>query len=194
VKAGRLERLQHRISELENEVAQAMLGTIQRGLVEGVSKKDEREQDVHKIIEKIKEHLQKKGIQATVYGRTKHFYSIYRKMLVRNKKFEEIYDLYAIRIICGSEEECYAVLGIIHSIYHPLPDRLKDYIANPKHNMYQSIHTQIVVDGKPVEVQIRTKDMHIAAEDGIAAHWRFKGTDRDKKFDQKIVWLKQILS
>jgi len=158
------------------------------------TKKDEREEEIHRIIEKIKENLKKKGLVATVYGRTKHFYSIYRKMMVRNKKFEEIYDLYAIRIICDNAEDCYAILGIIHSIYHPLPDRLKDYIAIPKHNMYQSLHTQIVVDGKPVEVQIRTRDMHVSAEDGIAAHWRFKGTERDKKFDQKITWLKQILS
>jgi len=157
------------------------------------SKKDERERLVFKSVEKIKALLREKGINAQVIGRAKHFYSIYRKMQLQQKRFEEILDLIALRVITESVDDCYRVLGIIHSAYTPIISEFYDYIANPKPNMYQSIHTKVIFEGRPVEVQIRTLGMHQMAEEGIAAHWRYKNTERDKLFDKKIAWMKQIL-
>ncbi len=157
-------------------------------------KKDEREQKIIELIELLK--LKINEIEIPIYaiqGRAKSFHSIYNKMNKKNKSFEEIYDLLALRIITNSIENCYKILGLIHSNWVYIKSEFEDYIANPKPNGYQSIHTQIMLNKKPVEIQIRTLDMHRESEEGIAAHWRYKGTDRDKKFDRKISWLKQIL-
>jgi len=156
-------------------------------------KKDDRDKQIAKAVDKIKGLLREKNINAKVLGRAKHFYSIYRKMQLQNKRFEEILDLLAIRVITETVDDCYRVLGIIHSNYTPIISEFYDYIANPKPNMYQSIHTKIIFENKPVEVQIRTLGMHQMAEEGIAAHWRYKNTERDKLFDKKIAWMKQIL-
>ncbi len=156
-------------------------------------KKEERDEDVRLVASEIKESLFKKGMSVEVQGRAKHFYSIYKKMMTKNLSFDEIRDLYAVRIITDTPDNCYRILGIIHSIWRPLPGSFHDYIANPKPNMYQSIHTEVMIEDRPVEIQIRTFNMHFVAEEGIAAHWRYKGTDRDKRFDRSISWLKQIL-
>lgn len=156
-------------------------------------KKDDRDKQIAKAVDKIRSLLKEKNINAKVIGRAKHFYSIYRKMQLQNKRFEEILDLLAIRVITETVDDCYRVLGIIHSNYTPIISEFYDYIANPKPNMYQSIHTKIIFENKPVEVQIRTLGMHQMAEEGIAAHWRYKNTERDKLFDKKIAWMKQIL-
>jgi len=152
-----------------------------------------REKITRDIVRRIKEGLKEKGIDAEVFGRAKYFYSIYKKMLKKDKKIDQIYDLLAIRIITRNIEESYKALEIVHSLYPPEGKRMKDYIAHPKANKYQSIHTTVKFKKKLLEVQIRTEDMHVMAEEGIAAHWRYKGTERDKKFDQKLSWLKQIL-
>ncbi|MEK6968580.1 MAG: RelA/SpoT family protein [Nanoarchaeota archaeon] len=158
-----------------------------------VKKKDEREKEVESIIKELKNLLEEKKLKGYVTGRAKSFYSIYKKMKKKGIPFDEIHDLYAIRIIVDSTDECYRALGIIHSNWTPVPRMFDDYIATPKPNMYQSIHTEVIINGRPVEIQIRTLDMHYQAEDGIAAHWRYHGTERDKAFDKKITWLKQIL-
>ncbi len=157
-------------------------------------KKEERTAFVKKMVSELSQGLKKAGFDVMVTGRAKSFYSVYRKMVRKNKSFEEIYDLFAARIITHSVEDCYRVLGFIHSKYKPLVGRFKDYIAMPKANGYQSLHTVILFDKRPVEIQIRTLSMHYEAEDGIAAHWRYKGTERDKQFDQRINWLKRILT
>ncbi len=156
-------------------------------------KREVREREVVEIVKHFKKELLKAGFEVEVFGRAKSFYSIYKKMVTKKKSFEEIHDLIAIRIITNSVEDCYKVLGYIHSHYKPIMRVFKDYIAVPKPNGYQSIHTTILFNKKPVEIQIRTWDMHYAAEDGIAAHWRYKGTERDKQFDRRINWLKRIL-
>ncbi|OPX34620.1 hypothetical protein B1H10_03255 [candidate division KSB1 bacterium 4484_188] len=160
-------------------------------------RKEERETHIKRIIDPIKEELKKHNIDAEVQGRPKHFYSIYKKMKIRNKPLEEIYDLFAIRIIVDSVEHCYYVLGIIHNLFIPVYERFKDYIAMPKFNGYQSLHTTLVDNtGRMLEVQIRTKEMHRIAEMGIAAHWRYKeGKDPNSKddFDDKLVWVRQLL-
>lgn len=157
-------------------------------------KKEEREAFVKGMVSELSKELKESNFDVIVTGRAKSFYSIYRKMVKKNKSFEEIYDIFAARIITQSVEECYRVLGFIHSKYKPLIGHFKDYIAMPKANGYQSLHTVILFDKRPVEVQIRTLKMHHEAEDGIAAHWRYKGTERDKQFDQRINWLKRILT
>ncbi|MBN1826752.1 MAG: bifunctional (p)ppGpp synthetase/guanosine-3',5'-bis(diphosphate) 3'-pyrophosphohydrolase [Candidatus Eisenbacteria bacterium] len=150
-------------------------------------------------IEYFKEPLQAKlhqyGIQAEVVGRPKHFYSIYNKMKGQNLPLEEIYDLLALRVIVGSVQECYHVLGIVHTLYTPVHDRFKDYIATPKSNMYQSLHTTVIgPEGRMVEFQIRTRKMHQTAEYGIAAHWRYKeGGASDHDLDQRLSWLRQVV-
>ncbi|GIU69277.1 MAG: hypothetical protein KatS3mg002_0513 [Candidatus Woesearchaeota archaeon] len=157
-------------------------------------KKEEREEEVNKIIRSVKEKLKEHQISAEVNGRAKHFYSIYKKIMKDNKKIEEIYDLIAIRIITENVADCYKALGIVHQMWPHMPDRLKDYIAVPKPNGYQSIHTTVIIrDGVVLEIQIRDKEMHRQAEEGIAAHWRYKGKEQDKKFDRQIVWLKEFL-
>ncbi|MFP4118046.1 MAG: RelA/SpoT family protein [Candidatus Woesearchaeota archaeon] len=157
-------------------------------------KREQRESEVNEIIEDVKKRLHTGGVEAEVQGRAKHFYSIFKKITNKNKEFNEIYDLIAIRIITKTIKDCYTALGIVHERWKPMPGKFKDYIAVPRSNGYQSLHTTVMGrHGRILEVQIRTEDMHLAAEQGIAAHWRYKGTDSDKKFDKQIEWLKQIL-
>ncbi|GAB6117577.1 bifunctional (p)ppGpp synthetase/guanosine-3',5'-bis(diphosphate) 3'-pyrophosphohydrolase [Thermoanaerobacter brockii subsp. lactiethylicus] len=165
-------------------------------LVEKVAaKRKEREEFIQNIITTIKEKLKEMGIQAEVDGRPKHFYSIYKKMKTQNKTFEQIYDLLAVRIIVNTVKDCYGVLGIVHTLWKPIPGRFKDYIAMPKPNMYQSLHTTVIgPKGEPFEIQIRTWEMHKTAEYGIAAHWKYKeGKTSEDEFDQKLSWLRQLL-
>ncbi|MBN2395848.1 MAG: bifunctional (p)ppGpp synthetase/guanosine-3',5'-bis(diphosphate) 3'-pyrophosphohydrolase [Candidatus Atribacteria bacterium] len=157
----------------------------------------EREKYIEFIKNKMAEELQKFGIQASIQGRPKNIYSIYKKMEEQDKDFFQIYDLMAIRIITNSIADCYAALGLLHSIWKPMPGRFKDYIAMPKSNMYQSLHTTVVTsEGEPLEVQIRTVEMHRTSEYGIAAHWKYKEKAdflKDKKFEERLTWLRQIL-
>ncbi|MFZ5351398.1 MAG: RelA/SpoT family protein [Bacillota bacterium] len=165
-------------------------------LVEKVAKKrKEREDEINHVIELLKEKIKDVGIDAHIEGRPKSFYSIYRKMYYQNKTFEQIYDLTAVRIIVDSVKDCYGVLGIVHTLWKPIPGRFKDYIAMPKPNMYQSLHTTLFgYDGQPFEVQIRTWDMHRISEYGIAAHWKYKeGRNSSEQFDEKLKWLRQML-
>ena len=161
--------------------------------------KDEREAFIAKIINDVQEHLKETGIEATMSGRVKHFLSIYKKMVNQNKTLDQIYDLFAVRIMVDSVKDCYAALGVIHEMYKPIPGRFKDYIAMPKPNMYQSLHTTLIgKDGIPFEIQIRTYEMHRVAEYGIAAHWKYKETGGSKVKaeggdDNKMSWLRQIL-
>ncbi|MCR4989296.1 MAG: bifunctional (p)ppGpp synthetase/guanosine-3',5'-bis(diphosphate) 3'-pyrophosphohydrolase [Lachnospiraceae bacterium] len=161
-------------------------------------RKSEREQYIQAIVDEVSEHISHAGIKAHIDGRVKHFYSIYKKMVNQNKTIDQIYDLFAVRIIVDSVKDCYAALGVIHEIYKPIPGRFKDYIAMPKPNMYQSLHTTLIgSSGQPFEIQIRTYEMHKAAEYGIAAHWKYK-TAADGKVasdaeEEKLSWLRQIL-
>ena len=162
------------------------------------SKRTERESYVDEIIGIIKEELSASGIESEVYGRPKHIYSIhkkYQRYAQSNKEISEIYDLFAVRIIVPEVRDCYGALGVIHTRWHPLPGQFDDYIANPKDNLYQSLHTAVLCEGSsPVEVQIRTKDMHQVAEYGVAAHWLYKeGGDHDTQFEEKMVWLRKLL-
>lgn len=158
-------------------------------------KRRERESYIQRMSRPIKRELKKANIQAEISGRPKHLYSIYKKMERRDKPFEEIYDLFAIRILAKKVDECYFALGIVHTLYTPIHDRFKDYIATPKSNMYQSIHTTVIgPEGKMVEIQIRTLEMHKTAEEGIAAHWRYKeGKFKEDDFDKHLKWLRQVL-
>lgn len=157
--------------------------------------RDERERFLDEVMEKITGELEKVGINSQISGRTKHLYSIHNKMIKRGKEFGEIYDLSAIRVIVDSVRDCYGVLGVIHSLWKPLPGRFKDYIAMPKFNMYQSLHTTVIGnDGRPFEIQIRTQQMHQTSEYGIAAHWRYKeGGKAADKFEDRLSWLRQLL-
>lgn len=157
-------------------------------------KKEEREADLNRIIDEVNEALKDADIDYDIYGRTKHFYSIFRKMKYQNKQLDEIFDLMAVRIIVDTVKDCYAILGIVHSMWPPIPGRFKDYIAMPKPNMYQSLHTTVIGDtGDPFEIQIRTKEMHRIAEYGIAAHWKYKeGVSADQE-EVKLSWLRQSL-
>ncbi|QSX08773.1 bifunctional (p)ppGpp synthetase/guanosine-3',5'-bis(diphosphate) 3'-pyrophosphohydrolase [Alkalibacter rhizosphaerae] len=165
-------------------------------LVSKVAQKREvREAYIQNVIEILKEKLEEVGIEADIQGRPKHFYSIYRKMYVQNRNFEEIYDLIAVRIIVNNIKDCYGVLGVAHTMWKPIPGRFKDYIAMPKPNMYQSLHTTVIgPKGDPFEIQIRTWEMHRTAEFGIAAHWKYKeGIEESDNFEEKLVWLRQIM-
>lgn len=155
----------------------------------------ERKEYITGVIENIQKHLKKIKVEADVEGRPKHIYSIYNKIHHQQKHFEEVYDLIAVRIIVKTVRDCYAVLGTVHTVWKPIPGRFKDYIAVPKQNMYQSIHTTVLgSDGRPFEVQIRTKKMHSTAEYGIAAHWHYKeGGSHDDDMDKKLVWLRELL-
>ena len=161
-------------------------------------RKSVREKYIQGIVDEVREHIDNAGIKARVDGRVKHFFSIYKKMKNQNKTLDQIYDLFAVRIIVDSVKDCYAALGVIHEMYKPIPGRFKDYIAMPKVNMYQSLHTTLIgSNGQPFEIQIRTFEMHKAAEYGIAAHWKYKETSDGKKVEaqeeEKLVWLRQIL-
>ena len=162
-------------------------------------RKSEREHYVQEIAIEVRRHIHEAGIEGEVDGRVKHLFSIYRKMLKQQKSLEEIYDLFAVRVIVGTIRDCYAVLGTIHEMYKPIPGRFKDYIAMPKANMYQSLHTTLIGPaGQPFEIQIRTYEMHRAAEYGIAAHWKYKEAGGSQKVEktreeEKLSWLRQIL-
>ncbi|OZV10707.1 (p)ppGpp synthetase [Tissierella sp. P1] len=165
-------------------------------LVERVSKRrQEREAYVKNIIETLSNKLDEVNIKYDISGRPKNFYSIYKKMVHQGKAFEQIFDLTAIRVIVDNIKDCYEVLGIVHNLWKPLPGRFKDYIAMPKPNMYQSIHTTVIgMKGEIFEVQIRTWEMHRTAEYGIAAHWKYKeGSNKSDNFDDKLTWLRQLL-
>ncbi|MBQ2968646.1 MAG: bifunctional (p)ppGpp synthetase/guanosine-3',5'-bis(diphosphate) 3'-pyrophosphohydrolase [Clostridia bacterium] len=157
-------------------------------------KKGERDQFIEDVMQEIRNRMAELGVQAQIAGRAKHFYSIFRKMYAQNKSIEEIYDLFAVRIIVDNITECYAALGAVHEMYKPIPGRFKDYIAMPKPNMYQSLHTTVLgKNGYPFEVQIRTWDMHRTAEFGIAAHWKYKEGSKDNTMDNKLEWIRQML-
>ncbi|NLF46044.1 MAG: bifunctional (p)ppGpp synthetase/guanosine-3',5'-bis(diphosphate) 3'-pyrophosphohydrolase [Syntrophomonadaceae bacterium] len=159
-------------------------------------KRREREDYVNDLIAQIRNGIEQIGLEADIEGRPKNIFSIYKKMIKQMKDVDEIYDKIAIRVIVNDVHECYGILGIIHTMWKPLPGRFKDYIATPKPNMYQSLHTTFIGrGGEPFEVQIRTWEMHQTAESGIAAHWRYKegSSPKDKKYDQKLAWLRQIL-
>ena len=161
-------------------------------------RKSVREKYIQGSVDEVREHIVGAGIQAKVDGRVKHFFSIYKKMKNQNKTLDQIYDLFAVRIIVETVRDCYAALGVIHEMYTPIPGRFKDYIAMPKANMYQSLHTTLIGStGQPFEIQIRTFEMHKAAEYGIAAHWKYKEASDGKKVaaqeEEKLVWLRQIL-
>ena len=161
-------------------------------------KKDERRVIVDQIVDEVQYHINQAGIEGKVEGRIKHFFSIYKKMITQDKTVDQIFDLFAVRILVNTVKDCYAALGIIHEMYKPIPGRFKDYIAMPKPNMYQSLHTTLIgPTGQPFEIQIRTFEMHRTAEYGIAAHWKYKeGSDGQPSSDteeKKLTWLRQIL-
>ena len=187
--------------ELEDLAFKYLYPEEYREIVKGLDeKREERLAFIDKIKDDIAIELKKQRIDAEVTGRAKHLYSIYRKMKRDNKTLDQIYDLFALRILVNSVKDCYAALGIVHDKYNPMPGRFKDYIAVPKPNMYQSIHTTLIAPkgGIPFEVQIRTWDMHRVAEFGIAAHWAYKEAGKDKKAnvvvtDDKLSWLRETL-
>lgn len=171
-------------------------------LVDDIAEKRvERETYIKDVVKDLNEKLESAGIDSDIDGRPKHFYSIYKKMVTKNKSIEQIFDLTAIRVLVNSVKDCYGVLGIVHTIYRPIPGRFKDYIAMPKPNMYQSLHTTVIgPQGKTFEIQIRTFEMHKTAEYGIAAHWKYKEGDTGKNeqdkemdFEKKLVWLRDML-
>jgi len=162
------------------------------------TRKSERERYIQNIVSEVSRHIAHAGIKAQIDGRVKHFFSIYKKMKNQDKTIDQIYDLFAVRIIVDSVKDCYGALGVIHEMYKPIPGRFKDYIAMPKANMYQSLHTTLIgTSGQPFEIQIRTYEMHKAAEYGIAAHWKYKEASDGKKVEgqeeEKLAWLRQIL-
>lgn len=161
-------------------------------------KRNEREAYINNIIKELKEKLSDTGIESEIAGRPKHFYSIYRKMVVKNKTIDQIFDLTAVRILVNDVKDCYAALGMVHTLFKPIPGRFKDYIAMPKPNMYQSLHSTVIgPQGKPFEIQIRTYEMHFTSEYGIAAHWKYKeggsSGSNPKDFETKLVWLREVL-
>jgi len=165
--------------EIKNRVAESRRG---------------REDYIQSFIREVAQMLKKVNIECVIYGRPKHFYSIFHKMVDQNIDFDEIYDLTAVRMIVDSVKDCYAVLGVIHAAWKPIPGRFRDYIAMPKSNGYQSLHTTLIGPaGRPVEVQIRTQEMHSIAEYGIAAHWRYKEGATDEKLDQKMAWFREMM-
>ena len=159
------------------------------------SKKEARDEFVKRVSEELRAKLDELGMHYEINGRAKHFYSIYRKMQRQNSSIDQIYDLVAIRIIVDTVKDCYNVLGVVHSMWTPLPGRFKDYIAMPKANNYQSLHTTVLNNyGKPFEVQIRTKEMHRLAEYGIAAHWKYKDGKTDRTLDEKVRWIREVMA
>ncbi|MDD7176770.1 MAG: bifunctional (p)ppGpp synthetase/guanosine-3',5'-bis(diphosphate) 3'-pyrophosphohydrolase [Lachnospiraceae bacterium] len=167
-------------------------------LVEKIAmRKGARDEYVQNLVKEVRRHIEDAGIEATIDGRSKHFFSIYKKMVNQGKTIDQIYDLFAIRILVNDVKDCYAALGVIHEMYKPIPGRFKDYIAMPKPNMYQSLHTTLIgPDGRPFEIQIRTYEMHRTAEYGIAAHWKYKEAANGNAVggeEEKLSWLRQIL-
>ncbi|MBR9676706.1 bifunctional (p)ppGpp synthetase/guanosine-3',5'-bis(diphosphate) 3'-pyrophosphohydrolase [Candidatus Woesearchaeota archaeon] len=157
-------------------------------------KREEREEEVQQIIKHLDAALRKKGVKAKIYGRAKGFYAIFKKMMKKRVEFNEIFDITALRLIAKTIPDCYTALGVVHQMWKPMPGKFKDYIAVPKSNGYQSLHTVVVGKGSKIhEVQIRTEEMDRMAEDGVAAHWRYKEVARDKYFERKINWIKQVL-
>ncbi len=167
-----------------------------RSLAEAIAKSQaKREEYIREVVKILRAKLQEVSIRGDIQGRAKHLYSIYEKMVAQKKELNEIYDVTAVRVLVNTVRDCYAVLGMVHSLWKPIPGRFKDYIAMPKSNMYQSLHTTVVgPQGDPVEIQIRTFDMHRTSEYGIAAHWRYKeGGQKETNFDQKLSWLRRLL-
>jgi GTP diphosphokinase / guanosine-3',5'-bis(diphosphate) 3'-diphosphatase len=182
--------------ELEDRSLKYLEPEIYQEIREKVAmKRQERENYIEEFKLPIDSEMKKNGIDAEITGRAKNFFSIANKMKSRGKPFEEIYDLLAVRIMVPTIRECYHVLGLVHTLYHPIPDRFKDYIATPKSNMYQSLHTSVIgPQGLPVEIQLRTWDMHFTAEIGIAAHWRYKaGTSSGADLEARVDWIRQVL-
>src|SRR6202043_1069647 len=157
-------------------------------------KRHDRETLVSDLREILARELDGVGISAEITGRPKHIYSVWQKMTRENKEFSEIYDLSAIRVQVESVSDCYGVLGVVHSLWKPVPGRFKDYVAMPKSNGYQSLHTTVITHtGEPIEIQIRTHEMHRVADFGVAAHWAYKGDALDHKFDKKLSWLRLLM-
>lgn len=183
-------------SELEDLALKYLDPIAYEEIAESINqKKSEREAFVAEIISALKEKMAQNNIECEITGRAKHFYSIFRKMYAQNKTIDEIYDLFAVRIIVNTVAECYAVLGMVHEMYTPLPMRFKDYIAMPKPNMYQSLHTTVVgAGGTPFEIQIRTWEMHRVAQEGIAAHWKYKeGKSGVDSMDKELEWVRKLM-
>lgn len=159
------------------------------------SRRGARERYISRVIEILRDELNKAGIEAEISGRPKHIYSIHKKMERRATDISQIFDLHAVRVVVEEVRDCYTVLGIVHSLWHPLPGQFDDYIASPKESMYQSLHTTVLcLEARPLEIQIRTREMHHLAEYGVAAHWRYKeGVKKDAKFDGKVAWLRQLM-
>ena len=182
--------------ELEDLSLKCLDPVAYREITENINeKKLEREEYIEDVMNDIAAKLDTLGIKGRIEGRAKHFYSIYRKMYTQHKALDEIYDLFAIRVIVDTVSDCYAVLGLVHEMFKPIPGRFKDYVAMPKPNMYQSLHSTLIGPmGKPLEVQIRTWEMHGVAEKGIAAHWKYKeGTSGQSDIDSKLTWVRQLL-
>ncbi|MEW6524064.1 MAG: bifunctional (p)ppGpp synthetase/guanosine-3',5'-bis(diphosphate) 3'-pyrophosphohydrolase [Bacillota bacterium] len=182
--------------ELEDLAFRYLEPTEFYNLVQAIAKqRSQREAEAQVVIDMIKERLAQAGTTADVQGRAKNLFSIHRKMVTQKKPVSEIYDLIAVRIVTNSVRDCYAVLGLVHELWKPIPGRFKDFIAMPKANMYQSLHTTVMgPEGDPIEIQIRTQEMHRTAEYGVAAHWTYKeGKRPDPGFDQKLAWLRQVL-
>ena len=188
--------------ELDDLSMQYLMPDVYQDLVEKINlNKAGREAFIDSIIKEVGMHISNAGIEAEINGRVKHFFSIYRKMVNQNKTLDQIYDIFAVRIIVDTVKDCYAALGVIHEMYKPIPGRFKDYIAMPKPNMYQSLHTTLIgPGGRPFEIQIRTFEMHRTAEYGIAAHWKYKEASNNggtvnvsKQEEEKLSWLRQIL-
>ena len=183
--------------ELEDLAFKYIEPAAYRELVEGISaKRGDRERYIEDFKRPLIQKLEENKIKAEIMGRPKHFYSIFRKMKTRDKTLDEIFDLLAIRVVTESVQDCYHVFGLIHTLYTPVQDRIKDYIATPKSNMYQSLHTTVVGPrGEMVEIQIRTKEMNATSEYGIAAHWRYKegSTKENDALDERMLWLRQVL-
>lgn len=187
-------------TELDDLALKYSLPEVFADLVKQINaRKTEREEFVEQIVEEVSTHMKNADIHAEVKGRVKHFFSIYKKMVNQDKTVDQIYDLFAVRIIVDTVKDCYAALGVIHEMYTPVPGRFKDFIAMPKPNMYQSLHTTLMSSvGQPFEIQIRTQEMHKTAEYGIAAHWKYKESNDGKKNikvqeEEKLNWLRQIL-
>ncbi len=194
--------LAHRIGmsnikwELEDIVFRVLYDSDYQRLKKDISeKREEREQFIEEFVIQVKLLLEEHGIKGSITGRPKHFWSIYNKMKRQHTSIKNLYDLYAIRVVVGTVQQCYTVLGLMHTQFKPIPGRFKDYIAMPKQNLYQSIHTVLISSsGKPVEVQIRTKEMHKVSEFGVAAHWRYKdGIKKEDTFEKKLSWLRELI-